>query len=253
MSYSPFISIITIVYNDAIGLKKTVESVVSQDYTNKEYIVIDGGSTDGSADFIKNNEKIFSYWVSEGDKGIADAFNKGIMAAEGDWIVLLNAGDYFQDSNAISRMIPYLNENQDADIVYGKLTEVDGNGIEGKSFGKPFSKKSFERECTIIHPATFHNKSFFQENGLFSLDFKIAMDYEIFLRKRDLKAIFADEFISKMEVGGVSQQNPSEAYKEVNEIKRLHLNKSELSLNKDYYENMLRYRLSKLKNRIFKK
>jgi glycosyltransferase involved in cell wall biosynthesis len=250
MIYQPLISIITIVYNDLIGLKKTFKSVVSQRYSAIEYIIIDGGSSDGSIDFIKENEKELGYWVSESDKGIADAFNKGVLAAKGEWIVLLNAADYFQDENAIERMLPYLEANQNADIVYGKLTEVDENGVLGKNFGKVFDRKSFERECTIIHPATFHNKNFFKENGLFNLDFKIAMDYEIFLRKKNLKAVFADELITFMEIGGVSQQNPSKAYKEVNDVKRLHLNKSELSLSKDYYENMMRYRLSKLLQRI---
>lgn len=250
MQYQPLISIVTIVFNDSKGLEKTMNSVLSQDYSNKEYIIIDGASTDGSVEIIRNREKELSYWVSEPDKGIADAFNKGVKAAKGEWIVLLNAGDYFQDSESISKMISYLEKNKEVDLVYGKLTEIDKKGNKGKTFGKPFDKRSFERECTIIHPATFHNKSFFEENGLFSLDFKIAMDYELFLRKKDLKAVFADELITYMEIGGASQQDPSKAYKEVNEIKKLHLNKSALSLSKDYYENMLRYRLSKLKQRF---
>lgn len=247
MSYSPLISIVTIVYNDLKGLKKTFESVVDQRYENKEYIIIDGASSDGSAEFIKENQGKLSYWVSEQDKGIADAFNKGVQAAKGDWIVLLNAADYFQDEEAINKMLPHLEANQNADIVYGRLTEVDENGRIGKSFGKKFDKKIFERECTIIHPATFHNKNFFKENGLFNLDFKIAMDYEIFLRKRDLKAVFADELITYMETGGLSQLDPAPSYKEVNKAKQMHLNKTMTQLKFDYYENMLRYRLSKLK------
>lgn len=253
MLYQPLISIVTIVYNDLKGLKKTFKSVIDQTYNNMEYVIIDGSSTDGSVDFIKDNQESLSYWVSEPDKGIADAFNKGVQAAKGDWIILLNAADYFQNDNVVERMLPYLEANQIADIVYGKLTEVDENGELGKSFGRPFDKRSFERECTIIHPATFHNKCFFEKNGLFSLDFKIAMDYEIFLRKRDLKAVFADEQITFMEKGGVSQEDPSRAYKEVNDVKRLHLKKSELSLSVDYYENMLRYRLSKFKQRLLQK
>ena len=248
----PKISIITIVYNDLRGFNKTVKSVIDQQYQNIEYIVIDGGSTDGTVQAIKKYEKHITYWVSEPDKGIADAFNKGVLAAKGDWIVLLNAADYFQHPGVVGRMIPHLLANPNTDLVYGKLTEIDEHGEKGKSFGKPFDLKAFHRECTIIHPASFHNKSFFEENGLFSLDFKIAMDYEIFLRKKDLKAVFVDEQITFMEMGGVSQQNPSAAYKEVNKAKRLHLKKNELGLAKDFYENMLRYRLSKLKQRLKK-
>ena len=249
----PLISIVTIVYNDLPGFQKTVKTVIDQDYKNIEYIVIDGGSTDGTEQAIKENEAHIDYWVSEPDKGIADAFNKGVLAANGDWIVLLNAADYFQHSGVVKLMVPHLLANPDADLVFGKLTEIHKNGKIGKSFGKPFDLKTFHRECTIIHPASFHNKSFFKKNGLFNSDFKIAMDYEIFLRKKDLKAVFADEQITFMEIGGVSQQNPSAAYKEVNKAKKIHLDKSELSLSKDYYENMLRYRLSKIKNRILPK
>ena len=248
----PLISIVTIVYNDKAGFAKTSRSVIKQSYDNIEYIVIDGGSSDDTVSLIKENEPNIEYWVSEPDNGISDAFNKGVKAAKGDWIVLLNAADYFQNNEVVKNMIPHLLSNPNADLVYGKLTEVDESGNKGKSFGKPFDFDSFYRECTIIHPATFHNKSFFKTNGLFSSDFKIAMDYEIFLRKKDLKAVFVDEQVTFMEVGGASQQNASGAYKEVNKAKRLHLKKSELGLAKDYYENMLRYRLSKMKSRFLK-
>ncbi len=250
MTYFPLISIVTIVFNDPKGLAKTIESVLDQDYANKEYIIIDGGSDSSTVDLIREKEIHLSYWISEKDKGISDAFNKGVKAAKGKWIILLNAADCFQDSGSISKMLPFLEKNQDADIVFGKLTEVDKDGNIGKSFGKPFSRKTLERECTIIHPATFHNQSFFEKNGYFSLDFKIAMDYEIFLRKKDLKAVFVDLPITYMETGGMSQQNPSPAYLEANKAKQLHLDKSKLQLKLDYYENMLRYRLSKLKQRF---
>ena len=250
MSYSPLISVVTIVFNDPKGLAKTMVSVLDQDYPNMEYIIIDGGSDSATVDLIKEKEAHLAYWISEKDKGISDAFNKGVIAAKGEWIVLLNAADYFQDSNSISKMLSNLEKNQGADIVFGKLTEVDKDGNRGKTFGKAFSRRSFERECTIIHPATFHHRSFFEKNGLFSLDFKIAMDYELFLRKKDLKAIFVDLPVTYMETGGMSQQNPSPAYLEANKAKKLHLDKSELRLKLDYYENMLRYRLSKLKQRF---
>jgi glycosyltransferase involved in cell wall biosynthesis len=250
MNYAPLISIISIVFNDARGLAKTMASVLEQDYANKEYIIIDGGSQDGTVELIKEHETQLSNWVSEKDKGISDAFNKGVKAARGEWIVLLNAADYFQDPHVLSRMLPHLEQNRAADIVYAKLREVDADGHKGKSFGKAFSRRSFERECTIIHPATFHRASFFEKNGLFSLDFKIAMDYELFLRKKDLHAVFVDEEITFMETGGASQQDPSPAYKEANKAKRMHLNKSEVQLKLEYYENMLRYRLSKLKQRF---
>jgi glycosyltransferase involved in cell wall biosynthesis len=253
MSYQPLISIVTIVYNDLDGLKKTYKSVVEQTYKNIEYLIIDGGSNDGTSTFIRKNQDNLAYWVSEKDKGISDAFNKGVIASKGEWIVFLNAADYFQNENAVASMIPFLKENQNADIVYGKLTEVDKDGNQGKSFGKPFNRKAFERECTIIHPACFHKDRFFKENGLFNLDFKIAMDYELFLRKKDLKAVFVDQPVTFMETGGTSQLDPGPSYKEANKAKAMHLNKSTLELSIEYYENMLRYRFSKIKQGLLHK
>ena len=126
MSNIPKISIVTISYNIVSSIEKTILSVISQTYSNIEYIVIDGGSTDGTVDIIKKYSNKISYWVSERDKGIYDAMNKGIEAATGDWINFMNAGDLFFHNNVISEIIPFLDNN--VDIIYGdfeKLSDED--------------------------------------------------------------------------------------------------------------------------------
>lgn len=253
MSNSPFISIITILRNDIEGLRKTYKSVVEQDYSNFEYIVVDGASTDGSADFIKKHQDSFSYWVSESDKGIADAFNKGIKQASGDWILFLNAGDSFFKKDVLKHVVPFLNRYRDCDVVYGKINLVDQNGKSKGSYGKPFNLNSFHREMSIPHQAAFHNRTLFEKNGMYDLNYKFCMDYELLLRLKNPDFKFVDMEISNMLAGGISQQSPKAVYKEFNEVKKKHLGISDAKLKLDFYENMLRYRMSKIRNRILLK
>ena len=110
-------SIITVNFNNKEGLRKTIESVIHQSFCDFEYIVIDGGSTDGSMDIIKEYESHINYWVSEPDKGIYNAMNKGILKAQGDYINFMNSGDCLYDNNVLNNTLPYLT----ADIVYGRL------------------------------------------------------------------------------------------------------------------------------------
>ena len=112
----PKISIISINYNDAIGLKKTIDSVRIQKYTDFEYIIIDGGSTDGSLELIKENEGRINYWISEADKGVYNAMNKGILAAKGEYLLFLNGGDWFSNTESLGFLA---NNTGDFDIVFG--------------------------------------------------------------------------------------------------------------------------------------
>ena len=113
-------SIITINYNDKEGLSRTIKSVINQTSKNFEYIVIDGGSTDGSVDIIKQNIDYINYWVSEKDKGVYNAMNKGIAQAKGDYLVFMNAGDCFHTPDILELMCDY-----QEDIICGKVFKVD--------------------------------------------------------------------------------------------------------------------------------
>ncbi|MBQ8463075.1 MAG: glycosyltransferase [Prevotella sp.] len=117
------ISVITVVYNDVAHIRETMKSYFSQTWENKEYIVIDGGSTDGTADIIKEYTDRLAYWCSEPDGGIYDAMNKGISHASGDWINILNSGDTFVDKRVLEHCME-LSCNVDADVIYGNSREI---------------------------------------------------------------------------------------------------------------------------------
>ena len=123
------ISVITVVYNDAENIRQTMESYFSQTWEEKEYIVIDGGSTDDTADIVAEYADQLAYWCSEPDKGLYDALNKGIEKATGDWIIVLNSGDRFADKHAIEHAMTRSNPDK-ADIIYGDSIELRADGSE---------------------------------------------------------------------------------------------------------------------------
>lgn len=147
------ISIITINYNDARGLEKTIQSVVSQKRINFEYIVIDGGSTDNSVEVIKRYANYINYWVSECDKGIYEAMNKGVNVAHGDYCLMLNSGDELFNSHVLSSVLPYLGSKEDF-IVGKELMTVKGKArylwCPPKRCGKQYLLKN-----SLRHQATF--------------------------------------------------------------------------------------------------
>lgn len=123
------ISVITVVFNDVNNIRRTMESYFSQTWEDKEYIVIDGGSTDGTADIIKEYADRLAYWCTEKDNGIYEAMNKGISNATGDWINILNSGDYYCSVNALQNCI-LLSKDQDADIIYGNsIKKINGHEL----------------------------------------------------------------------------------------------------------------------------
>ena len=114
------VTIITISYNAVLGIERTINSVITQTYSNLQYIIIDGGSTDGTVDIIKKYADKIDYWVSEPDSGIYYAMNKGIAIADGDWINFMNAGDYFVDRNVIEQIFQHNIECTD-NVIYRKI------------------------------------------------------------------------------------------------------------------------------------
>ena len=123
------ISVITVVYNNVSKIRKTIESCLSQTWNNIEYIIIDGGSKDGTVDIIKEYISNISYFVSEPDKGLYDALNKGIAASTGDWILVLNSGDYFCDSESLERAMS-IDGIEHIDVIYGNSKRVKAFNTE---------------------------------------------------------------------------------------------------------------------------
>ena len=171
------LSIITINYNNLDGLKKTVESVVNQTWKEFEYIVIDGGSTDGSAAYIESQKEKFDYWVSEKDSGIYNAMNKGIRVATGEYLLFLNSGDQlFSDT--------VLNENHNEihteDLVYFDLHVVDSKSTFIKNYPSQLSFSYFLKD-TLPHPATFIKSTMFETTGFYDESLKIVSDWKFFI------------------------------------------------------------------------
>jgi glycosyltransferase involved in cell wall biosynthesis len=131
----PLITIVTVNYNSAAALEKTIQSVVAQTYESVEYIVIDGASTDNSTDIIKHYETNIAKWLSEKDSGIYNAMNKGIREATGDWICFLNCGDVFVDSKTIQQIVDHI-QLSDPDIIYGNIFVEQQDGTLNERIAK---------------------------------------------------------------------------------------------------------------------
>lgn len=173
----PKISIITINYNNADGLKKTVESVVAQNYSDLEYIVIDGGSTDDSLSVIEEHKKNINKWISEKDKGIYNALNKGINIASGDYLLFLNSGDHFYNNNVLIDNAHHINIE---DIIAFDI-RLSGFGLD-YIFKHPDELQfSYLFEETFAHQSVFIKRSLFDKIGLYDETLKIVSDWKFFI------------------------------------------------------------------------
>lgn len=200
------LSIITINLNNKQGLERTINSVLSQTYFDKvEYIIIDGGSTDGSKELIEQHKDKLYYWCSELDKGIYNAMNKGIEAATSDYLLFLNSGDYLKENNVLERTFPYL----EYDFVYGnewKVNERNKSPYEAKYPDK--LDESFFRRTTLPHQSAFIKAELLKENH-YSEDYKIISDWIFFIEAfRSGKTYKHMPFIvSVYDCSGFSYQN----------------------------------------------
>ena len=172
------ISIITVCFNSADTIEHTIISVINQSYKNIEYIIIDGGSTDGTLEIIRKYEEYISYWVSEPDKGIYDAMNKGIKAATGEIIAFINSDDWYADG-AVKTVVEKFRETN-ADAVHAIVKLVKNGNIVGE-FGRNPKLEDFFCKMVIPHPATFVRASVVKEE-LFDTSYKIAADYDLLLK-----------------------------------------------------------------------
>ncbi len=173
------LSVITINYNDKTGLEKTISSVISQSFIDLEFIVIDGGSSDGSIDVIKKYEKHLAYWCSEKDSGIYNAQNKGLKVAKGEYCLFLNSGDFLVNKKIIEKVF---SKNLSEDILYGDMMVDWGMGkVTLEKMHKQISLYEMYID-TIWHPVTFIKRVLFEKFGPYDERFKIVADYEFFFR-----------------------------------------------------------------------
>jgi glycosyltransferase involved in cell wall biosynthesis len=245
------ISIITVVFNNCATILNAINSVYSQTYKNVEYIIIDGGSSDGTLDIINENSHKISKVLSERDNGIYDAMNKGIKLATGDIIGILNSDDFYFDEFVLFDVYQEFAKNPDLDILYGNIVYVNQNKpevIERKWISENYYKKYFEDGNVPPHPSLFLKKNVYEQVKHFDLDFRLASDYEFMLRvfKSDLFNIkYLNRMMVKMRLGGATNKNWKNIYKGNIEVikswKKNHLSVPYFFLFKRIYKRFIQF------------
>jgi len=223
------ISIIIAVFNGAKTLQQCIDSVSQQTYLNKQLIIIDGCSTDGTLELLKTNSEHISYWISEPDQGIYNAWNKALVQVKGEWICFLGADDFFWNTQVLAQMAERLTTIPPTiRVVYGQVMLLNKEGDPIYSIGEPWEKvkESFQQMMTIPHPSTMHRASLFEQYGGFDESFHIAGDYELLLRELKTKdAVFISDIImTGMRQGGMSStpRNILLSLQEIRRAQRLH-------------------------------
>lgn len=204
------ITIITVCYNRKDTIEKAIKSVLEQSYHDIEYIIIDGNSTDGTKDIIESYRDRISQYISEPDRGMYDAINKGLKLATGDVIGLMHSDDEFYDKNVIERIACRFDCDPGIDGVYGDGVYVSNDKEERlirDRIGGVFNLQKIKNGWLPLHPTVYLKKSIIYKNGFYSLDFKIASDTEFLLRylyKYKVKMGYIDSYFVKMRMGGMS-------------------------------------------------
>jgi len=222
------LSIITINYNNADGLKATLQSIKNQTFKEYELIIIDGGSTDSSKEEIKKYENKLVYWVSEKDSGIYNAMNKGIRVAKGDYLFFLNSGDTFFNDEVLQKVKPFLKETG---LVYGNIQIDEPKKKWIKFYNERLDFEYFTRD-TLPHQGCFIKRSLFTQIGLYDERLKIAADWKFFLQAicvYQVSSLYIDQVISNYDYSGISSSpeyytlQKEEKDKILNELFPLHI------------------------------
>lgn len=208
----PLITVVTVVYNGAEYLEDTIKSVIEQTYDNVEYIIVDGGSTDGSLDIIRRYEDAIDYWVSEQDRGIYDAMNKGIDLGSGDWINFMNAGDFFFESETIYKVFFDTDSLFGVGVIYGDHEVRYSNKTKTVKAG---DVKNLWKGSQFCHQSAFIGLNY-HKNNKFNLCRKIAADFDFFYKSflGNIAFLYKDNCISRVSSGGVSDTKRLESIKE---------------------------------------
>ncbi len=204
------VSIITVCYNSEATIREAIESVLSQTYTDIEYIIVDGASSDSTLSIVDEYQRKIAKVISEEDSGLYDAMNKGVLAATGEVLGILNSDDVYSGNAVISDIVQSFIENQYSDLVFGDVVFVKPNNLDTVvRYYRSRYFKSWKLRFGWMppHPATFIRKSVYSSVGLYALDYEISADFELFVRMlllRRLKYYRLDKTLVKMRFGGVS-------------------------------------------------
>lgn len=197
----PLITVVTVVYNGEATLEHTIQSVMNQTYNNIEYIIVDGGSKDNTLNIIKKYEDKIDYWQSETDKGIYDAMNKGISLATGEFVALLNSGDWYE-IDAIDSVVKAYKENKDIDVFYSLMRILNEKRELQWIYGYGHNVLN---SFMISHPTSFVKRSVYEKNQ-YNLSYRSAADYDLFLTlyQKGYKFYFIEKINANYLLGGMS-------------------------------------------------
>ncbi|MED0670817.1 glycosyltransferase family 2 protein [Aneurinibacillus aneurinilyticus] len=205
------VSIITATYNSEKHIEQTIRSVLEQTYEHVEYIIVDGVSTDGTLDIIRKYQDKIDVLISEPDRGVYDAFNKGIKLATGDIIYFLNSDDYFYDNQVLEDVAREFSINSNTSIVYGNvLIKNEKNDSFQILFGRKLALEDFKKRLMPCHQGVFTKKELFYKHGLFNIEYKIASDFDFLVKcfiTDEQKIKYIDRLISIFREGGLSSDS----------------------------------------------
>lgn len=215
---APRLSIIIATWQAASTLRRCLQSIIDQDFTDWELLISDGASTDGTIDQIGEFERHIQWWRSSEDNGIYDAWNQALNNARGEYVCFLGADDAWADDGALARIFAAVaDENYDLVTSSGQFL----NSATGKSlnFGSAWNYERLGRHMVVCHPGMLHRRSLFQTYGLFDTQYRIAGDLDFLLRlPRDIKAKHVDTTTVVVEAAGVSRRNVFERLREQREV-----------------------------------
>lgn len=203
------ISIITAAFNEKTHISEAIESVINQDYENIEYIIVEGNSTDGTLDVINKYSNKITTIISESDRGLYDALNKGILNATGDYIGFVHANDMLYDANIITKIVAEIKKTN-CDILYADgifVSKDNKDGIVRKWIGGQFSKGRIKFGWLPLHPTMYIKRDVYLNHGLYNISYKIAGDTDLLLRylyKCNFKVVYLNECVIRMRMGGMS-------------------------------------------------
>ncbi len=215
-----WVTVITVAFNSVATISRTIDSIAAQTYPRVEYIIVDGGSIDGTLELLRQREADIDLWLSEKDRGISDAFNKGIALASGQFISLVNSDDWM-DPDHLARAVACLQET-DADFVFGNLMVHGARSAPQYVIdGDPhYARRIGHSMPALSHPSVVCRREVYERQGLYDRELRIAMDYEWLLRgyKSGIRGRYVPEITSHMGEGGVSDLRGHVGLREVRDV-----------------------------------
>jgi glycosyltransferase involved in cell wall biosynthesis len=200
----PLVSVVTAVFNGQPHISNCLESVLGQDYPNIEHIVLDGGSTDGTVEVLQSYSDRIALWISEKDKGIYDAWNKGLSEARGEWICFIGSDDELLPG-AISAYMELAKQHPEAEYLSSQIRWIHPSGYVNSAHGRAWNWKVFAHRMCVAHVGSMHRRSLYNRLGGYDISYRSAADYELLLRAREgLRAAFMPRVTATMRAGGAS-------------------------------------------------